>query len=132
MNEVFEFLTTNPTFYLSTIDGDQARVRPFGAVANFEGKLYFATNNTKSVFKQLVANPKVEISTTSQTGEWIRLSGNAVVDSRQEAKAAMLEAAPMLKNMYNLDDGIFEVFYLSDADATISSFSGTEPKTFKF
>jgi uncharacterized pyridoxamine 5'-phosphate oxidase family protein len=91
MNEVFEFLTTNPTFYLSTIDGDQARVRPFGAVANYEGKLYFATNNKKSVFKQLVANPKVEISTTSPKGEWIRLSGNAVVDSRQEAKAAMLE-----------------------------------------
>lgn len=132
MNEVFEFLTANPTFYLSTIDGDQARVRPFGAVANFKGKLYFATNNTKSVFKQLVANPKVEISTTSQKGEWIRLSGNAVVDSRKEAKAAMLEAAPMLKNMYNVDDGIFEVFYLSDADATISSFSNAEPKTFKF
>lgn len=132
MNEVFEFLTANPTFYLSTIDGDQARVRPFGAVANFEGKLYFATNNTKPVFKQLVANPKVEISTTSQKGEWIRLSGNAVVDSRKEAKAAMLEAAPMLKNMYNVDDGIFEVFYLSDADATISSFSNAEPKTFKF
>jgi len=132
MNEVFEFLTTNPTFYLSTIDGDQARVRPFGAVASYEGKLYFATNNTKSVFKQLVANPKVEISTTSQKGEWIRLNGNAVVDSRQEAKAAMLETAPMLKNMYNVDDGIFEVFYLADAVATISSFSSSEQKTFKF
>ena len=83
MNEVLEFLTTNPTFYLATIDEDnQARVRPFGAVMKFEDKLYFATNNTKSVFKQLVANPKIEISTTSKNGEWIRLSGNAVVDTR--------------------------------------------------
>ena len=130
MNEVLDFLTTNPTFYLATIDEDnQARVRPFGAVINFEDKLYFATNNTKSVFKQLVANPKVEISTTSKNGEWIRLSGNAVVDTRTEAKAAMLEAVPMLKNMYNLEDDVFAVFYLTDAVAVFNSFSGTEPKT---
>ncbi|WP_238916442.1 pyridoxamine 5'-phosphate oxidase family protein [Clostridium sp. YIM B02555] len=123
MNEVLEFLTTNPTFYIATIEEDQARVRPFGAVNEFEGKLYFGTNNTKPVFKQLVANPKVEISTVSPKGEWIRLSGTAVVDSRREAKASMLEALPSLKKMYNLDDGIFEVFYLTDAVAVINSFT---------
>ena len=129
MNEVLEFLTTTPTFYLATIDGDQARVRPFGAVMKYEDKLYFATNNTKSVFKQLVANPKVEISTTSTKGEWIRLSGNAVVDSSREAKAAMLEAAPMLKSMYSLNDSVCEVFYLTDAVAVFNSFSNPTPKT---
>ena len=129
MNEVLEFLTSNPTFYLATIDGDQPRVRPFGAVMKYEDKLYFGTNNTKPVSKQLLANPKVEISTTSPKGEWIRLTGNAVIDSRREAKAAMLEAVPMLKNMYSSDDDIFEVFYLTDAVAVFKSFSSTEPKT---
>lgn len=129
MNEVLEFLTNNRTFYIATIDGDQARVRPFGAVINYEGKLYFATNNTKPVFKQLVANPNVEISTTSTKGEWIRLTGKAIFDSRREAKAAMLEAMPSLKNMYNLDDDIFEVFYLTDAVAVFNSFGSAEPKT---
>jgi uncharacterized pyridoxamine 5'-phosphate oxidase family protein len=129
MNEVLEFLTSNPTFYLATIDGDQPRVRPFGAVMKYEDKLYFGTNNTKPVSKQLLANPKVEISTTSPKGEWIRLTGNAVIDSRREAKAAMLEAVPMLKNMYSSDDDIFEVFYLTDAVAVFNSFSSTEPKT---
>lgn len=128
MNEVLEFLLNNPTFYIATMDGDQPRVRPFGAVMKFEDKLYFTTNNTKPVFKQLVANPKVEISTTSPKCEWIRLSGKAVVDSRREVKEAMLEAAPMLKNMYSLDDNIFEVFYLRDAVATFSSFTSA-PKT---
>ena len=129
MNEVLEFLTSNPTFYLATIDGDQARVRHFGAVMKYEDKLYFATNNKKPVFKQLVANPKVEISTTSPKGEWIRLSGNAVVDSRSEVKTAMLEAVPSLKRMYKSDDNIFEVFYLTNAVAVFNSFSSTEPKT---
>lgn len=132
MNEVFEFLTENPTFYLATIDGDQARVRPFGAVAKFEDKLYFCTNNTKDVFKQLTVNPKVEISTTSKKGEWIRLTGNAASDPSKEAKAAMLEANPMLKKMYSIDDEIFEVFYLTDAVAVFNSFSSSEPKTIKF
>lgn len=128
MNEVLEFLLNNPTFYIATMDGDQPRVRPFGAVMKFEDKLYFTTNNTKPVFKQLTTNPKVEISTTSPKGEWIRLTGKAVVDSRREVKEAMLEAAPMLKNMYSLDDDIFELFYLKDAVATFSSFTSA-PKT---
>ena len=129
MNEVLDFLTSNSTFYLATIDEDQPRVRPFGAVMKYEDKLYFGTNNTKPVSKQLLANPKVEISTTSPKGEWIRLTGNAVIDSRREAKAAMLEAVPTLKNMYSSDDDIFEVFYLTDAVAVFNSFSSAEPKT---
>ena len=128
MNEVLDFLTSNSTFYLATIDGDQPRVRPFGAVMKYEDKLYFGTNNTKPVSKQLLANPKIEISTTSPKGEWIRLTGNAVIDSRREAKAAMLEAVPTLKNMYSSDDDIFEVFYLTDAVAVFNSFSDPTPK----
>ncbi len=130
MNEVLEFLLSNPTFYIATMDGDQPRVRPFGAVMKYEDKLYFTTNNTKSVFEQLVANPKVELSTTSPKGEWIRLSGKAVFDSSTDAKAAMLESVPSLKKMYSLDDNIFEVFYLEDAIVTFNSFT-SGPKTIK-
>lgn len=128
MNEVLEFLTKNPTFYIATMDGDQPRVRPFGAVMKYEDKIYFTTNNTKPVFSQLAANPKVEISTASPKGEWIRLTGKAVVDSRNEVKSAMLEAVPSLKKMYSLDDNIFEVFYLADAVVTFNSFTSA-PKT---
>ncbi|ALB44735.1 MULTISPECIES: pyridoxamine 5'-phosphate oxidase family protein [Clostridium] len=130
MNEVLEFLLNNPTFYIATMDGDQPRVRPFGAVMKYNDKLYFATNNTKSVFEQLVANPKVEISTTSPKGEWIRLTGKAVFDSSTEVKSAMLESVPSLKKMYSLDDNIFEVFYLEDAVVTFNSFS-SGPKTIR-
>ena len=40
MNEVYEFLKKCGTYYLATVEGDQPRVRPFGTVAVFEGKLY--------------------------------------------------------------------------------------------
>jgi len=127
MSQVVDFLNEAKTYYLATVDEDgQARVRPFGATVEFNGHVYFGTNNKKKVFAQLVKNPKVEISGMAK-GKWIRLSGKAVVDESIEAKAALLEATPGLKNMYNLEDKIFEVFYLDDMKATVYSFTG-EPE----
>ena len=33
IQEVYEFLKKCRTYYLATVDGDQARVRPFGTIA---------------------------------------------------------------------------------------------------
>ena len=122
MKETLEFLKKAGTFYLATMDGDQPRVRPFGAVCEFEGKLYLVTNNKKDVYKQIMANPKIEISAMAD-GKWIRLSGEAVQDPRREAKKAMLDANPGLRGMYNEDDGIVEVLYLRNATAVFCSFT---------
>ena len=43
MNEVYEFLKECKTYYLATVDGDQARVRPFGTIDIFEGSLTIQT-----------------------------------------------------------------------------------------
>ena len=109
---------------MATVDGDQPRVRPFGAVCEFEGKFYLVTNNTKDVYKQMLANPKIEISGMADN-KWIRLSAEAVRDDRREARKAMLDANEGLRNMYNEDDGKVEVLYLKNATAVICSF--TEP-----
>lgn len=130
MNRAMDFLRESKTFYLATVEGDQPRVRPFGAVCEFEGKLYIVTNNQKKVYAQMMANPKVEISGMAG-GKWIRLSAEAVRDDRREARHAMLEACPSLRRMYNEDDGIVEVFYLKNATASICSFTEA-PVTFTF
>ena len=124
MKEVLDFLQKAGTFYVATVDGDQPRVRPFGAVCEFEGKLYLVTNNTKDVYKQMLANPRLEISGMADN-KWIRLSAEAVRDERREARKAMLDANEGLRNMYNEDDGTVEVLYLKNATAAICSF--TEP-----
>ncbi len=132
MNEVYEFLKSCGTFYLATCDADgQPRVRPFGAVAVFEDKLYIVTNNQKNVYKQMLANEKIEISGMSR-GKWIRLEAKAVLDERREARVAMMnENEAALSSMYTVDDNLMVVFYLKDATATICSFT-EEPKTIKF
>ena len=130
MNEVYEFLKKCNTYYLATVEGDQPRVRPFGTIDLFEDKLYIQTGKVKEVSKQLQANPKAEICAFDGT-TWIRVAGTLVRDDRVEAKEHMLEAYPMLKNMYSATDDNTEVLYFKDATATLSSFGGT-PKTVQF
>lgn len=130
MEEVYEFLKKSGTFYIATIDGDQPRVRPFGVVNIFEGKLYIQTGKSKNVSKQMQANPKVEIS-AFMDGTWIRLEGTVVRDDRREAKASMLDANPMLRSMYSEDDDNTEVLYFEKAKATFCSFTDA-PRTVEF
>ncbi len=130
MKEVYEFLKACGTWYIATEEGDQPRVRPFGALVEYDGKLYTLTNNTKKVFAQLMANPKVEISGMAN-GKWIRLEAEAVRDDRREARKAVLNASPSLRRMYNEDDGIVETFYFKNCTASICSFT-EDPVVYQF
>jgi uncharacterized pyridoxamine 5'-phosphate oxidase family protein len=130
MQEVHDFLKKAGTYYLATTEGDQPRVRPFGTIDIFEGKLYIQTGKSKEVAKQIQANPKIEICAFTE-GSWIRVQANAAEDPRREAKVHMLETYPMLKDRYSPDDDNTLVLALTNGVATISSFAG-EPKVIKF
>ena len=123
MERVEKFLKDADTYYLATADGDQPRVRPFGTINNFEGKLYIQTGKVKDVSKQLHKNPKAEIC-AFKDGKWLRVACTLVADDRFEAKKSMLDAYPSLQGMYKADDDNTEVFYMKDATATFSSFTG--------
>jgi len=122
MERVYNFLKEAETYYLATVDGDQPRVRPFGTILLFEGKLYIQTGKVKEVSKQIVNNPKVEVC-AFKNGEWIRIAGQLIEDDRIEARQAMLDAYPSLQAMYKADDGNTVVYYFKDAVAIISSFT---------
>jgi uncharacterized pyridoxamine 5'-phosphate oxidase family protein len=129
MSRTTEFLQGAGPFYLATDDNGQPRVRPFGAVIDYEGRVYYCTNNHKPVFRQLTSNPRVEIAACAAGGDWIRITGRAVVDDSEPVRAAMLEAHPGLKRMYSTADGLYEVFYLTDATVTINR-RGAESETY--
>ena len=131
MNRVYEFLKAAETYYLASIEGDQPRVRPFGTVHLFEGKLYIQTGKGKSVTEQIKANPKVEIC-AMKGDEWIRVAGTLVLDDRLDAQESMLNDYPSLRAMYTTGpNGNTTVYYFKDATATIYSFSH-EPVVIKF
>jgi len=126
MKKVKDFLKKAGTYYLATVEGDQPRVRPFGTLHEFEGRLYIQTGLSKDVAKQIGANPKVEICAFDE-GSWIRVAGALVLDERVEAQESMLEAYPQLRDRYAAGDGNTAVYYLKDATATITAF-GSEPE----
>ena len=121
MQEVYEFLKKCGTYYLATVDGDQPHVRPFGTVNLFEGNLYIQTGKVKAVSREMMANPKVELCAFD--GEtWLRVSAKAVEDDRVQARQDLLDHYPELQSLYTADDGNTQVFALTEATATFSSF----------
>lgn len=124
MNQILKFLNEARTFYISTVDNDKPRVRPFGFVMEYENRLYLSTASNKKVCKQLAANPNCEICAFSQNGQWIRVSAKAVFDLRKEVKEKAFEVMPDLKGMYESPENPeFATFYLDNIEACIYSFT---------
>ncbi len=130
MKRVYDFLKKAETYYLATVEGDQPRVRPFGTINEFEGKLYIQTGKIKPTSRQLAANPKAELCAFCD-GTWLRVACVLVEDDRFEARKSMLDAYPMLRCMYDENDGNTQVFYLKNCVATFSSFAKA-PETVEF
>ncbi len=123
MNRIVEELKKTGVFYVATVDGDQPRVRPFSAVEEINGEICLCTNNTKDVYKQMVANPKVEISGMGKDGTWIRMCGKVARINDDKVRMEMLEKVPSLKKMYHVGDGIFEILKIEDAKCMKYSFT---------
>ena len=129
LKKVLEFLDSAQTYYLATTDNDQPRVRPFGTALVYNDKLYIQTGKIKQVSKQLAKNPKAEIC-AFKDGKWVRISGELVEDDTREVKTMMLEKMPVLRGMYNEDDGNMQMLYFKKATVTFSSFTEV-PETFE-
>lgn len=131
MSKVVEFLQANPVQYLATVGRDgKAKCRPFMFLFKQDGKLWFCTNSTKDVYKDMQANPEIEVSVSSPDYAWIRLHGKAVFENNTAVKEGAMNN-PIVKGQYQTaDNPIFEVFYIEDAHGIIADFSGNPPYEF--
>lgn len=131
MRKVVEFLHANPVQYLATVGRDgKAKCRPFMFCFEKEGKLWFCTNNTKEVYKDMLENPEIEVSVSSAEYAWIRLAGKVVFENNMQVKEACMEN-PIVKTQYqDASNPIFEVFYLENPHGVIADFSGNPPYEF--
>ena len=124
-------LNANPVQYLAPVGRDgKAKCRPFMFAGELEGKLWFCTNNQKDVYKDMHADPEIEISVSSPEYAWIRLHGKAVFENNMAAKEMCIRN-PIVKGQYGeATNPVFEVFYLKDVHAVIADFSGNPPKEY--
>ena len=131
MNEVVKFLQANPVQYLATVGRDgKAKCRPFMFAGEMDGKLWFCTNNQKDVYKDMQANPYVQVSVASPDYAWIRLGGQAVFEDNQATKEMCMQN-PIVQGQYgDASNPIFVVFYLKDAHGVIADFTGNPPRSY--
>ena len=122
----FDFLQKNKIFYLATVDGAQPHVRALGFVMEEEGKLAFCTNNQKEMFKQMAANPLVEICCLDSDMNTLRITGNVGFITTPETQKKALDIMPQLSNMYSVNDGKFEIFCVNNAVATCYRMDGSK------
>jgi len=76
--EILVFLNDNPVFHLATLDGDKPRVRGMLLYRADEKGILFHTGKMRDLYKQLTANPHVELSFNNGSDEnliQIRISG---------------------------------------------------------
>ena len=118
MSKINDFLNEAGVFFLATVDGDKPKLRPLGAHMEMDSKEIFGVGDFKNVYKQMVANPFVEIVACKQDGHWMRYTGKAVFETDPKYAEANLEALPMLKKIYNEETGHnLMMFHLEDATA---------------
>ena len=117
----YNYLKECGTFFYCTVDNGMPRVRPFGFLMMYEGKIYFGGGKHKEFFKQTMANPNFEICAVAPDKKWIRIKGTAVLDDRPEVMDAVFATSPYLRNLYNEENGrVIGNFYMKDAHVEIA------------
>ena len=118
MSRINDYLSEAGMFFLATVDGDAPRLRPLGAHMEMDGKVIFGVGDFKDVYRQMTANPKVEIVACKKDGHWLRYSGKAVFESDPKFAEAMLDGMPHLRGVYNEQTGHrMMCFHLEEATA---------------
>ena len=117
MSKVKVFLTEAGVFFMATVDGDQPKLRPLGAFLEEDGKLLFGVGDFKNVYRQMVANPLVEIAACKKNGHWLRYTGRAVFETDPKYAEEMIRRFG-LEAIYNEQTGnTLMIFRLEDAVA---------------
>jgi uncharacterized pyridoxamine 5'-phosphate oxidase family protein len=124
LKECIEFANKNPVCWLSTVEGDQPRVRGFLLWYADEKGFYFHTGTTKKVYKQLKKNPKIEVvffapDANQAESRMMRLGGKVRFLDDISLKARLLEERPFLKaqGAEKPDDPLLAVFQIYTGEA---------------
>jgi uncharacterized pyridoxamine 5'-phosphate oxidase family protein len=132
LEEVVGYMKDNTPQYLATVGLDgNPKVRPFRFMLEKGGRLFFATSNQKSVYREMEKHPYVEVCIMGKGGSWIRLNGKAVFVEDMALKKEIFDMAANVRNIYKTPENpTLVIFYIENARAVIASLSGEPPKNF--
>lgn len=102
VDDCIKFANQNPSSYFATIDGDQPRVRGMLMWKADKTGFYYSTGASKDIYRQLKANPKVELcffDAKSKNMDQMRITGKAEFVEDMKIREKLVEERPFLKQM---------------------------------
>lgn len=133
IQSIARFLKDTPMCFVATVADGAPKVRPFQFQFEDGGKLWFCTAKSKDVFKQLQANPAVQICAVKQDGTTLRVEGKAVLQDSGPVKERILAEQPLIKTIYgSADNPDFTTFCLERGAYVAFDFSGNPPDSGTF
>lgn len=121
-----KFANDNKTCYMATIEGDQPRVRAMGMWYAAEDGFWFQGQTVKAFYKQLQANPKVELYfQTKDLSKIMRVSGKARIITDSKIREKCIAERPFVKNMgiTTPDNPLLAVFQVYAGEAYFWTFA---------
>jgi len=119
--EILDFINSNPACHLSTVEGDQPRVRGMLMYRADENGILFHTGDFKDLYKNLQQNSNVELCFNStESGKQVRVSGKAKFIEDQNLKSEIVNERSFLKPWID-EQGydMLKVFRVTECIATV-------------
>ena len=118
--EIYGFINENRTAYLATAEGDKPHVRAMGTYkANEKEGILIQLSTVKGMYKELVANSKVELCYNGG-GKQLRVSGTAEFIEDRAVLEQVVKDRPFLKGLVEqkgLD--VIKLFRVANPVATV-------------
>jgi pyridoxamine 5'-phosphate oxidase len=130
--EILEFLNANRDCFLATVEGDKPHVRAIGMVKADEDGIILEISTFKDVYKQIVANPNVELCFyNAKDGVQIRVSGAVEPVADKKLRDEIVALRPFLKErIAKWGDEVVGVLRLKGQAYVWSFATGLEPKKY--
>lgn len=130
--EILAFINRNQFCFLATTEAGEPRVRGMAFYRANENGIVFHTGTTKDLYRQILANPAVEICFFSpQENIQVRVRGTAGILDDGELKREIVENRPWMKPWIEANGyDWLGVFRVSGCIASAWTFAtNLEPKT---
>lgn len=115
--EIFEFINKNPEFFLATCDGNEPRVRGMRLYQANSGGVFFNTCKDKSLHRQLMNNPSVELCFYDGDCTQVRVRGKAQLTEDSQYIEQMCQKNPEMRT-FIMQDRI-AAYRLTDAKVKV-------------
>jgi pyridoxamine 5'-phosphate oxidase len=118
--ETIAFMNANRDSYMATVEGNKPHVRGMGIVKADENGIIIQTSTYKDIYKQLSANPNVELCFhNAKQGIQVRVSGAVEPVDDRELKDEIIAQRPFLKSQIEKNGYEAIVVYRLKGKATV-------------